>query len=67
MDEQKTTSKNECECPECEYSGFVKIGYDTVEFDEQFHHDLIGLELIHDALLKALKEVNKRIIKEAGE
>ena len=52
---------------DCDYSGFVKIGYDNFEFDEQFHHDLTGLEMIHDSLLKALKEVNKRIIKEAEE
>lgn len=43
----------------------VYIGYDVVYFNEGVEFDLIELELIHDALLKAMKEVNKRIIKMA--
>tara|TARA_B100000902_G_C27193905_1_gene855393 strand:+ start:917 stop:1081 length:165 start_codon:yes stop_codon:yes gene_type:complete len=48
-----------CSCNEA----FLEIRYDCFNWNEEVHHDLIGLELIQDALLKALKEVNKRIIK----
>ena len=45
----------------------MEIYYGDIEWDDSINHDIVGLELIHDALLKALKEVNKRIIEEVQE
>ena len=46
---------------------YVYIGYDSIEWNEDFSHDLMGLEMIQDSLIKALKEVNKRIINNGDE